>query len=431
LKTSASRLATYLVVGTLAVAALQLDPPDAPSPTPLAAIAARESTSVAVPRWRQRVDTLGRGETLSHLLARGGVTEAEAADALGAARGLNERRVPAGMPVVVRSAADGAAPAEIILHLAVDRSLHLRRTDSGWTSDEVRLPWTTDTMVVGGVIRSSLYEALDSAAAALPRPLRGELAWRLADIFEYRVDMSRELQPGDSFRVLFVRAQGPRGVVRVGDVLAARFELSGSPLEAVRYRSRAAGGEYFDQEGKSLRNSFLRAPLSFRRISSVYGMRRHPILGVWRQHKGTDYAAGSGTPVRSVGDGMVVFAGRRGGYGNTIEVRHRNGYVTRYGHLRGFARSVRRGGRVAIGQTIGYVGSTGLSTAPHLHFEVLVNGVHRDPRVALNIRGGDPIARAEHGAFESARSALLAALDREGGAGRVAMDSAATSRALE
>jgi murein DD-endopeptidase MepM/ murein hydrolase activator NlpD len=160
-----------------------------------------------------------------------------------------------------------------------------------------------------------------------------------------------------------------------------------------------------------MRAAFLRAPLEFRRISSVVGLRQHPVLGTWRRHAGTDYAASTGTPVRAIGDGTVVRAGWGGGYGNVLEVRHKNGYVTRYGHLRGFARGVRVGSRVSIGQTVAYVGSTGLSTGPHLHFEVLVNGVQRDPRSALKRTGGDPVPAAERAAFERLRNRYIESLE--------------------
>jgi murein DD-endopeptidase MepM/ murein hydrolase activator NlpD len=160
-----------------------------------------------------------------------------------------------------------------------------------------------------------------------------------------------------------------------------------------------------------MRAAFLRAPLAFRRISSVFGLRKHPILGVTRGHTGTDYAASSGTPVRAVGEGVVIFAGRKGGYGNAIDIRHRNGYVGRYGHLRGFASGIRVGRTVNIGETIGYVGMTGLATGPHLHFEILVNGVQRDPSVALRNKTGFPIPAAEQSRFASVRLSLLAQLD--------------------
>src|SRR4029079_8662226 len=182
----------------------------------------------------------------------------------------------------------------------------------------------------------------------------------------------------------------------------------GNEVEAIRFDSHAASGQYFDGTGKSLRSAFLRAPVAFRRISSIFGGRRHPLVGIRRKHKGTDYAAAMGTPVRSVGDGVVIFAGRKGGYGNVIDIRHRNGFVSRYGHLRGFAKGIHGGTRVSIGSTIGYVGMTGLATGPHLHFEILVGGVQRDPRVALRMQGGMPIASSEKGLFDRMRSRTLA-----------------------
>jgi len=266
-----------------------------------------------------------------------------------------------------------------------------------------------DTLTVSGTIQSSLFSALDkSSDGTLSRAARAELAFSLADIFEYRVDMSKDLQVGDKFHVLVERLQKPNGSIIINKILGARLALSGNEIEAIRFDSRAASGEYFDGSGKSLRASFLRAPVAFRRISSIFGGRRHPVLGIWRKHKGTDYAAAMGTPVRSIGDGVVVFAGRKGGYGNVIDIRHRNGFVSRYGHLRNFAKGIRVGSRVTIGSTIAAVGQSGLATGPHLHFEVLVNGVQRDPRIALQMKGGEPIPSSERGVFQAIRNQTLA-----------------------
>ncbi|MGQ0714082.1 MAG: peptidoglycan DD-metalloendopeptidase family protein [Gemmatimonadaceae bacterium] len=404
------RIATLCLAGVLAAGILAYGLPDlslAPTGTSLSL-----APPITVSAWTQQVDTLDRGETVSGLLARAGLPGADIVGALEAAVGFDTRRARAGMPVTVRTFAADTAPAELIFQLAIDRLLHVRRTNSGWASEEVRLPWTTDTLVVSGTIRSNLYEAVEQGAGDnLPEAARAELAWTIADIYEYRVDMSRDLREGDELRVLFERSVGPGGAVRIGKVLATRFVLSGEATEAIRYASSSARGDYFDQTGRSLRAGFLRTPVAFRRISSVFGMRRHPILGTMRRHRGIDYAARSGTSVRAIGDGVVLFAGRKGGYGNVLEIRHRNGFISRYGHLRGFARGIRRGSRVTIAQTVAYVGSTGLSTAPHLHFEVLVNGVHRNPRVALNQKGGDPIPKRERGEFDGRRTLLLASLD--------------------
>lgn len=411
-----ARVAVYSVVALLAYAAVQGTAPPRRHP------AALLLTPVRAPAWTQQLDTLKRGETLIALLERRGLRGSRAAAALAAAEAIDERRVPAGMAVSVRSHPSDTVPSEIVFTLAPDRLVKVQRNGNLWTGSEERLPWTTDTMVVSGVIHSTLYEALDEGSgAALPRQARSELAWNLADILEYRVDMSRDLQDGDSFRVLVVRSTGPGGLVRMGTVLAASMHLSGTEIQAIRYRSTGVAGDYFDQNGKSLRAAFLRAPLEFRRISSVFGMRKHPILGIWKQHKGTDYAAAQGTPVRALGDGVVVRAGWYRGYGNTVEIRHRNGYVTRYGHLRNFAAGTRVGARVTIGKTVAYVGTTGLSTAPHLHFEMLIGGQQRDSRSVLRrLQGGDPVPGSERSAFQATRNVLLASLDQPDGSVRVA-----------
>jgi murein DD-endopeptidase MepM/ murein hydrolase activator NlpD len=400
-----ARALTYAMVATMGAAALVATPR-------LPARGAAPAGASSFRGGRERVDTLKYGEPLARLLERGGVPKEHTADVIRAAP-IDERRIPGGMPVTFRSPAHpDSSPSEIVLQLAIDRFVRLTRTAAGWSGALEQLPWTTDTIVVAGPIRTTLYDAVrDGAGGLLPMRARVELAWTLADIFEYRVDMSRDLQPNDSFRALVERSRTSSGAVRLGNVLAASFDLSGTRLAAVRFSSARISGAYFDQTGKSMRAAFLRAPLEFRRISSGFGLRRHPILGIWKKHRGTDYAAARGTPVRSVGDGVVVRAGWGGGYGRVLEIRHHGGILSRYAHLRGFARGVRPGARVSIAQTVAYVGSTGLSTAPHLHFEVLVDGVFQDPRVALTRRGGVPVPAAERGRFEETRTLLLAALD--------------------
>ena len=406
------RAVVALVAGMVAVAVFKLSPPPSPGkPAPKVPIAVVAPPTVS-DSMRERVDTLHRGETVAELLERGGLPSTETRNLLSAAEALDARRLPAGMSVTMRAPVADSIPSEIVFNLSEDRTLYLKRSPSGWVEEEKRIAWQMDTVVVSGTIRSSLYAAMDSAQGAwLTRPARSELAWTLADVYEYRIDMSRELRDGDEFKVLFELSTAPSGLVRVGDVLAARFQFSGAPVEAIRYEKNSGRPEFFDQNGKSLRMAFLRAPLAFRRISSVFGMRRHPVLGVRRAHKGTDYAAASGTPIRSVGEGTVIFTGRKGGYGNAVEVRHRNGYVTRYGHMRGFAKGIRRGTHVSIGQTIGYVGMTGLASGPHLHFEVIVNGAQRDPRRALASKNGLPIPASDRAKFEQLRSEYIAMLD--------------------
>ena len=272
-----------------------------------------------------------------------------------------------------------------------------------------------DTLAIAGVIRSSLYNALnESGVGVLPPSARHQLAWSLADIFEYKVDMSRDLREGDKFHLLVERLQKPNGAIIVNKILGARLALSNShnPLEAIHFDTPGStSGQFYDASGMSLRAAFLRAPLTFRRISSVFGARKHPIFGEWRNHTGTDYAAAEGTPVRAIGDGVVIFAGKKGGYGNMIDIRHRNGMISRYGHMRGFAAGMRPGMRVAMGSTIGYVGMTGWATGPHLHFEIRINGVAHDPKLALASKRGEPIPSDERALFQKMRSQTLASLN--------------------
>jgi murein DD-endopeptidase MepM/ murein hydrolase activator NlpD len=312
---------------------------------------------------------------------------------------LEQRKVFALHPVVV--ARPGVEPADFHLNpLVVEAS-----------NTEL-----LDTLAIAGVIHSSLYNALnESGVGVLPPSARHQLAWSLADIFEYKVDMSRDLRAGDKFHLLVERLQKPNGAIIVSKVLGVRLALSGgtNPLEAIHFDTPGSStGQYYDASGVSLRAAFLRAPLTFRRISSIFGARKHPIFGQWRNHTGTDYAAAEGTPVRAIGDGVVIFAGRKGGYGNMIDIRHRNGMVSRYGHMRNFAAAMRPGTRVTMGSTIGYVGMTGWATGPHLHFEIRIGGVAHDPKLALQSRGGEPIPLGERSLFQKMRTQTLASLSQ-------------------
>jgi murein DD-endopeptidase MepM/ murein hydrolase activator NlpD len=317
---------------------------------------------------------------------------------------LDRRQVFAMDPVVVSR--PGLEPADFLLTpLVVEAS----NTD------------LIDTLAIAGVIQSSLYNALNvSGVGVLPPSARHQLAWSLADIFEYKVDMSRDLSQGDKFHILVERLQKPNGAIIVNKILGARLALSNghSPLEAIHFDAPSGGtAQYYDASGMSLRAAFLRAPVAFRRISSVFGARKHPIFGEWRNHTGTDYAAPMGTPVRAIGDGVVIFAGQKGGYGNMIDIRHRNGMVSRYGHMRNFAKGIKPGTRVAMGSTIGFVGMTGWATGPHLHFEIRVGGVAHDPKLALQSRGGEPIPVSERALFQKMRNQTLASLSDTHGTG--------------
>jgi murein DD-endopeptidase MepM/ murein hydrolase activator NlpD len=270
-----------------------------------------------------------------------------------------------------------------------------------------------DTVALAGTIHASLLASLQHVGEGeIPAAQRRSLAWSLADIFEHRIDMSRDLDDGDTFHILVERLQQPNGKIIINRILGARLSLGDQVVEAFHYKSRNSSSEWFDGKGKSLTASFLRTPVNFRRISSVFGLREHPIFGTWRNHTGTDYAAPMGTPVRAIGDGVVVNAGWMGGYGRVIDIRHANGYVSRYGHLSRFASGLHAGEHVKMGETIGFVGMTGWATGPHLHFEIRVNGVARDPKVALKDRTGDPLTGSDSRLFDETRRHMLAVMQR-------------------
>jgi murein DD-endopeptidase MepM/ murein hydrolase activator NlpD len=368
-------------------------------------------SQAAVPVGRMQYDTLESGETLSRVLKRGGLSDSAMIAAIRASsKSIDARRIQPGTPITIQSDVADSAPSKISLQLSEDRVVELTRVGDEWTGKEVKLPWTMDTVVVAGTIRSNLTAAVNEVAAnLLPKSARIQLTNALSDnVYNYKIDMSRELQKGDEFKAIAVVAHGPNGAVKVANVLAASFSLSGTVLRAFNFES-TTGGDYFDEDGKSMKAMFSKNPVRYSRISSGFGSRMHPILGYMRAHKGTDYAAAEGTDVHVIGDGVVLRSEMTSGYGNLIEVRHTNGYITRYGHLS--KRLVQAGQRVKIDQKIGEVGHTGLATGPHLHFEVLVNGEQRNAVTLFKHLSGLPIARAEADTFARLRDALLGKLN--------------------
>lgn len=357
------------------------------------------------------LDTLRRGETLSELLARQGILDLDLSR-LDPTVAFDPRRLRAGMVFSFRRPTADSLPDRITVRATPEQRVVFRRAEDRWDTQVDSILWRGEPYRIEGAIDNSLYEALDAQVSddQLDAGQRQRLAWDLADIYAWQIDFTRDIQTGDRFRVVFDRLISEDGEIRFGRVLASELTMSGKGMTAYRFE---AGGRptFFDADGKSLRRAFLRAPVQFRRISSTFARsRRHPVLGITRRHQGTDYAANPGTPVMAAGDGVVLRAGRAGGYGNLIELRHRNGITTRYGHLRGFARGIRGGVRVSQGQTIGYVGSTGLASGPHLHYEFRVNGVAKDPR-RVELGNGAPIADGDRETFERERDRLRRLLD--------------------
>ncbi len=263
---------------------------------------------------------------------------------------------------------------------------------------------------VAGVVTSSLYDAVGSL---------GEdpaLAHDFAEIFAWDVDFTRAVQPGDEFSILYERLNvqaedGSLRYVRPGRILAARYSNAADDYTAVYFETEEGQGGYYRPDGSSVQRQFLKAPLNYRRISSRYTLSRlHPILKVRRPHQGIDYAAAPGTPVWSVGNGTVIFRGWAGGFGRLVKVRHANGYVSYYGHLQGFADGLRVGSAVRQKQVVGYVGSSGLATGPHLDFRLQRNGRYVNP-ASLETPAGPPIPAEMLASFASLRDDRLASLD--------------------
>ena len=249
------------------------------------------------------------------------------------------------------------------------------------------------------VIHSSLFGAAD--AAGIP----DGIAIQLADVFGSDIDFHRELRRGDRFSVLYEMHWVDGRPLRAERVLAAEFVNQGRRHRAVRF----ADG-YYAPDGRNMRKALLRSPLELSRVSSTFGMRKHPFLQSWRAHQGVDYAAPAGTRVRAIGDGIVEFAGRQSGYGNLVIVRHDSRISTWYAHLSAFGRGIRGGARAAQGDTVGLVGQTGWATGPHLHYEFRVAGTARNP-LSVPLPAGTPVARHDLDAFLANARPLIAQLN--------------------
>lgn len=293
-------------------------------------------------------------------------------------------------------------------------TLHIDRDGDAYKFNKDVIKPEVSSRFASGNIDSSLFLAAQKAG------LSHSLTMQMANIFGYDVDFAREIRRGDSFEVMFEEKHVGDQRVGTGNILAARFINKGRTFTAVRYTDRNGNSSYYRADGTSMRKAFIRTPVEFARISSRFNPgRRHPVLNKIRAHKGVDYAAATGTPIKATGDGRVVHVGRKGGYGNTIIVKHGQTYQTLYAHMSRYAKNIRVGSNVAQGQTIGYVGMTGLATGPHLHYEFHVNGRHVDP-LSIKLPVSDPIPPSERTAFMQISNKMMASLDQQGKATQLA-----------
>ena len=334
-----------------------------------------------------------RGDTLAGFLERLGVDDSVIQRL---ARTPALRALRPGVQVRADFAGDGA-PTTISFLTGRDTLVKILPQGDGFRSVEEQAALETRVIMKANLIRSSLFAATDDVG------IPDSIAMQLADVFGGDIDFHRDLREGDHFTVVYELYHLNGRPVRAGRLLAAEFVNKGRTLRAVQY-----GTGYYGPDGKNLRKAFLRSPLEFSRISSGFGMRKHPIQKTWRAHMGTDYAAPTGTRVRATGDAVVEFAGVKGGYGNVVILRHNGQYSTVYGHLSRIA--VHRGQRVAQSDIIGYVGQTGWATGPHLHYEFRIAGQARNP-LSIALPAALPLPAGEVAAFHSRAEPLIAQLD--------------------
>jgi murein DD-endopeptidase MepM/ murein hydrolase activator NlpD len=294
---------------------------------------------------------------------------------------------------------------ELVYEIGPTEKLQVVKTEDGLSTRFEQKKADLTQRGVSGSIESSLFLSAQRAG------LSDSLTMELAKIFQWDIDFALEIRSGDEFRVLFEEKWLDGEKLGEGAILAAEFNNQGKVYRAVRYTDKNGVTSYFTPDGRQLRKDFLRTPVKFSRISSGFTKRRwHPVLKKWRSHKGVDYAAPTGTPVKSAGRGVVTFIGRKGGYGKVIFVQHPGRQTTVYGHLSRFKEGLKKGSKVKQGQLIGYVGQTGLASGPHLHYEFRVKGQHQNP-LKVTLPPAPPLQKHQMPAFEKATMPLLAQLD--------------------
>ena len=383
----------------------------APPPINASGQAASVAVAIAKPkpavRGSQMILTVGRGDSLDYLFRRNDLSIADLSVIMkhDLAR-KHLRLIKPGDEIQVTHEGD------TILNLSREidfaRSFKVERTaDEGYSAQLIEHAIEARQIEASGVIKDSLF--LSAADAGISE----RTIMNLAGIFAWDIDFVLDIRGGDTFRIIVEELWRDGEQVAEGDILAAEFVNQDENFQAILYRSPDGQSSYFSPDGRNMRKAFLRAPLSFSRISSNFNPnRRHPVLNTLRAHKGVDYAAPSGTPVKAAGDGKVIFRGVKGGYGNVIILQHGGNITTLYAHMSRFDRSARNGMRVRQGSVIGYVGQSGLATGPHLHYEYRKNGAHMNPRT-VKLPDAAPIDPAFKADFVTKAAPLLANLDKK------------------
>lgn len=362
-----------------------------------------------------------RGDTLQKMIRRGGASAAEAENAVTAIRAyfdprklqinqeisltLESQQLPlaaAGYPHGATADNPPMRLSHLTIQTDVDRFVSVKRQQDGrFSAEEIITELLRRPTLAKGTINANLFTAARKAGAS------ADTVVELIRLFSFDVDFQRDIREGDAFEILFDQELDYNGeVARAGPIRYASLTLSGQRRELFRFQPPGdPDADYFDENGKTARKALMKTPIDGARLSSGFGPRKHPILGYTRMHKGTDFAAPRGTPIMAAGNGTIEIAGRNGGYGNYIRIRHNGQYKTAYAHLSKFASGIRTGARVRQGQTIGYVGSTGRSTGPHLHYEVHFNGKQVNSR-ALKLPTGRSLQNSALAAFQQSREKI-------------------------
>ncbi len=401
--------------------------PPAPETGPAEAVAAFPHPPQA-PAIETRTLSVKAGQTLMAVLVKAGIPRQQAFEAIKAMTPkLNPRRIRAGQEITISTRlepqeTDGlvlaglatrmpeAAPTLVGFELKtdVDRKLAITRQEDGaYTAEEIVTPLEERFVHVRGVIENSLF--LTAQRLNIPPSIIIELI----RMYSYDVDFQREIRKGDSFEVFYTRYFDEEGnALKDGEIYFGNLILRGKELAYYRFMTPDDQiTDYYDRKGKSAKKFLMRTPVDGARISSGFGRRRHPVLGYTKMHKGIDFAAPRGTPIMAAGNGVIERANRFGSFGNYIRIRHANGYQTIYAHLKGFAKGIRKGARVKQGQIIGYIGTTGRSTGPHLHYEIHVNGKTTNP-MTIRVPTGRKLKGKILDAFQKRRAELEALMAR-------------------
>ncbi len=368
----------------------------------LALPVAAPSTTVASTFWH--TERVQPGDTVAELMQRLNINDAAASNFLrNSADAKAFRKLSNGREVQAETGATGAL---VSLSYLDDKGAKvvIKKQGDSFSTSTVTAQLEKRLFVRTGEIKTSLYAATD--AAGMPEAAANQLT----EIFSGDVDFHHDLKRGDRFTAVYEMTYSNGALVKTGQIQAAEFVNQGHIYRAVRFQADATHSDYYTPEGKSLKKAFLRSPIAFSRVSSGFTTARfHPVLNKWRAHKGVDFAAPMGTPVKATADGMVSFVGMQNGYGNVINLKHQSNLTTVYGHLSRYAKGLHNGSRIRQGDVIGYVGMTGLASGPHLHYEFKIAGEQRDPlRVALP--NALPINGANKSAFKSLADNFVAKL---------------------